>query len=89
MFCSNCGKEIDDKAVVCLNCGCATNNTEKHKNSNNGCLTGFLIVIVALSFIFFTFSVIAGFLGMSSVNEHVNQQTGQNSSVLYKMIYHE
>lgn len=22
MFCSNCGKEIDDKAIVCIHCGC-------------------------------------------------------------------
>ena len=27
MFCSNCGKEIDDKAVVCIHCGCAVNNS--------------------------------------------------------------
>lgn len=27
MYCSNCGKEIDDKAVVCVHCGCATNNS--------------------------------------------------------------
>lgn len=26
MYCSNCGKEIDDKAVVCIHCGCATSN---------------------------------------------------------------
>lgn len=26
MFCSKCGKEIMDEAVVCPNCGCATNN---------------------------------------------------------------
>lgn len=26
MYCSNCGKEIDDKAVVCVHCGCATQN---------------------------------------------------------------
>jgi len=26
MFCSNCGKEIDDKAVVCVHCGAATHN---------------------------------------------------------------
>lgn len=25
MFCKNCGKEIDDKAVVCVNCGVTTN----------------------------------------------------------------
>jgi len=24
MFCTNCGKEIDDKAVVCVGCGVAT-----------------------------------------------------------------
>lgn len=26
MYCSNCGKEIDDNAVVCVHCGVATNN---------------------------------------------------------------
>ena len=26
MFCSKCGNEIDDEAVVCLKCGCKTNN---------------------------------------------------------------
>ena len=26
MFCSNCGKEIDNKAVICIHCGCAINN---------------------------------------------------------------
>ncbi len=23
MFCSNCGKEVADKAVICVHCGCA------------------------------------------------------------------
>lgn len=27
MFCSKCGKEINDEAVVCIHCGCAVNNT--------------------------------------------------------------
>ncbi len=26
MFCKNCGKQIDDKAVICPNCGVATDN---------------------------------------------------------------
>lgn len=26
MFCTNCGKEIDSAAVVCVHCGCATQN---------------------------------------------------------------
>lgn len=25
MFCKNCGKEIDDKASVCIHCGVSTN----------------------------------------------------------------
>lgn len=26
MFCSNCGKEIDNKTIMCIHCGCAINN---------------------------------------------------------------
>ena len=30
MFCSKCGKEIFNEAIVCPHCGCATNNYEKN-----------------------------------------------------------
>lgn len=30
MFCSKCGKEIDDSAVVCTGCGCPTANYKKN-----------------------------------------------------------
>lgn len=33
MFCSKCGKEIDNEAVICIHCGCPTQNF--NKNSNN------------------------------------------------------
>ncbi len=36
MFCSNCGKEIDDKAVVCVHCGVQTNNKIKSESSGAG-----------------------------------------------------
>ena len=26
MYCPNCGKQIDDRAVLCVNCGIAINN---------------------------------------------------------------
>ena len=26
MFCKNCGEQIDDNAVICPKCGCATDN---------------------------------------------------------------
>ncbi len=32
MFCTKCGKEIDNEAVVCVHCGCATGNFQKSNN---------------------------------------------------------
>lgn len=40
MFCSNCGKEIDDKAVICVHCGCETRNRtwiNVFNNHNKSC----------------------------------------------------
>lgn len=34
MFCSKCGKEIMDEAIVCPNCGCATNNYKSQQQQN-------------------------------------------------------
>lgn len=34
MFCSKCGKEIDDSAIVCTNCGCPTSNYGKQAQTN-------------------------------------------------------
>jgi peptidoglycan/LPS O-acetylase OafA/YrhL len=33
MFCSNCGTQIDDKAVVCVKCGVATPNFISHSTA--------------------------------------------------------
>lgn len=35
MYCTNCGKEIDDQAVVCPNCGVATSNYKGDNSKNN------------------------------------------------------
>ena len=34
MFCSKCGKEIDDSAIVCTGCGCPTLNYQKGQNNS-------------------------------------------------------
>ena len=47
MFCFNCGKEIADKAVICVHCGVPTNNSVTERNSTsdkNWCVT-FLLVL--------------------------------------------
>lgn len=33
MFCYKCGAEIDDEAVICLKCGCATKNYDSKKSA--------------------------------------------------------
>ena len=52
MFCSRCGKEIDDEAVVCVHCGCAVNSkpaTGVGDAPNTGyAILGFLLPIVGL-----------------------------------------
>ncbi len=35
MFCSKCGKEINDEAVVCVHCGCATAKYEENKREKD------------------------------------------------------
>ena len=51
MFCKNCGKEIMDEAVVCIHCGCSTQDkpAKKKDSSNIGMLLiGLLIPLAGL-----------------------------------------
>ncbi len=51
-FCSKCGKEIHDEAVVCPNCGCSVSNTpvanENDAPSTGYAVLGFFLPIVGL-----------------------------------------
>lgn len=51
MFCKNCGKEIDDKASICINCGVSTHSINS-TNDNGGFgwnILGCCIPIVGLT----------------------------------------
>lgn len=39
MFCSKCGKEIADEAVICTGCGCAVNNSSINKTVSTSAKT--------------------------------------------------
>ncbi len=46
MFCKNCGKEIDDKAAICLYCGVSTSESEKPRQqeaTNALAIVGFIL----------------------------------------------
>jgi len=40
MYCVNCGKEVNDNAVVCTNCGAAIKRRAKGEDGPIGCLLG-------------------------------------------------
>ena len=50
-FCSKCGKQINDDAVICVNCGCSVGNavvTENDAPSTGFAVLGFFIPIAGL-----------------------------------------
>ena len=54
MFCSKCGKEVNDEAVVCIHCGCAIENKKSSLTDSNDApnigfaVLGFFIPLVGL-----------------------------------------
>lgn len=74
MYCTNCGKEIDDKAVICVNCGVATGNfiakdvvsvqpNGETKPINGFGIAGFAVGISSLWFgVFFCVAPIVGLI---------------------------
>lgn len=48
MFCENCGKEIANKAVTCVHCGCATSNLQTY---NEGKGKSWLIALLLCLFL--------------------------------------
>lgn len=75
MFCSNCGKEIDENVKFCPHCGfnfSANKETEVSpvkKENNGGCLTQVFSVIGAIIFIAVIFNIFSSDFGISSTNE--------------------
>ena len=44
MFCKNCGKEILNEAVICVHCGCSTQEKTVMANSNDAPSTGMAVL---------------------------------------------
>lgn len=49
MFCRYCGKEINDNAVICVNCGCVV-NTEEDKINIGLCILALIIPLFGIIF---------------------------------------
>lgn len=46
-YCTHCGAEIEDDAVICVHCGCATNDG-KAKSSSNGNLGKIALIFMII-----------------------------------------
>ena len=68
MFCSNCGAQIDDKAVICVKCGVATNNLNNE--------TSILGSAPAGRFEWLTVLLLCFFLGGLGVHSFYTKKTG-------------
>ena len=63
MFCKNCGKEINDEAVVCPNCGVATekmaqNSAPVPAQKNTMALVGFILALLGFNLIALILSIV-------------------------------
>lgn len=80
MYCKNCGKEIDDNAVVCPGCGVPTKDKkQKHKKKKHPILSTILVIFAIL--------VVVGIVSGNSdspkkvESQNVGSQNAENQKV--------
>ena len=64
MYCFNCGKKVDEKAVVCVHCGC-----ELKKRGNGRGIASMVIGIVGLLY------TLRAFLAVFQLDSYLDYQT--------------
>lgn len=67
-YCSHCGKELMDEAVVCVHCGCAVDNGVSKKvtaNSEKGNTASNANAAIALAIFLPLLGLICGIIGVS------------------------
>ncbi len=68
-FCSNCGNEVVDEAVICPKCGVSTGQNTAVSNNNNGTSNGMATAGFVLSFFVPLLGLIFSILGLKKVKE--------------------
>lgn len=90
-YCSNCGSEVDEKAVVCIKCGCAIKKENNYENCletttetpKTGLILGVLGIIFAWLFaiIGHALSIIGIIVGIKEYKS-TNKMTGLILSIV-------
>lgn len=68
-FCSNCGNELVDEAVICPKCGVSASQNTAVSNNNNGTSNGMATAGFILSFFIPLLGLIFSILGLKKVKE--------------------
>lgn len=68
-FCSNCGNEVVDEAVICSKCGVSVSQNTAVSNNNNGTSNGMATAGFILSFFVPLLGLIFSILGLKKVKE--------------------
>ncbi len=86
MYCKNCGKEIDENAVVCPNCGCARMIIvqPKEENSQDDKKNKIARILYFIGFVLLCIAVVV-FIKSSWVWTHVYSQTYYGKVSYYAM----
>lgn len=63
MFCKECGKEINDKAVMCPHCGCATGANAKNNQTSSEKSSKSRFMYIILIFLFGCFGINNFYIG--------------------------
>lgn len=91
-FCTNCGKELDENAALCLNCGVLVekNTTKDKKEKKKGLPTWTIVLIIVGSILLiplifiiligvFTYKIVDN--TMNNIDEYIEETVIQNGSV--------
>lgn len=87
-YCTHCGAEINDQAVVCPSCGCAVQSTEQtaapvSTKTNGFAIAGFVLALVSYILSFYgivgALGLIFSIVGLVQVNK--NHQSGKGLAI--------
>lgn len=83
-YCSNCGSEVNENAIVCVNCGCAIKNEEKDDNNNSATTkspkVGLILGILGIVFAWL-YALIGHALSIIGIIISVNEYKTTNNRV--------
>lgn len=82
MFCSNCGKEVNENAVICLNCGAAIKNNKSGNKKGKGIAS----MVLGILGVFFALCAIAALDEISDVLYYYSNAERFGYSIGYVLI---